>query len=78
MALDPPITADEESIVRILRSLRAKQSEIATAEATARSSTQQADAARDGYENLRREFIDQMRKRGVTNPEALMRERERP
>jgi len=77
MALDPPLTADEESIIRILRSLRAKQAEIANAETAARTSTEQADTARDAYDALRREFSDQMRKRGVANPDALMREQGR-
>lgn len=74
MALDPPITADEESIIRILRSLQDRRDEIVTAETAARNSTEQADTARNGYENLRREFTEQMRKRGVTNPQALMRD----
>ena len=77
MALDPPLTQDEEDMVLLVRSLQTKETEVAGAEQTASDSSVRASAERAGLRNLRREFTNQMRKRGIDNPEALLRRRNR-
>jgi len=73
MTLDSPITPDEEEIIRLVRNLQAKQAEVAEAEARRVAARAEVIAERANAENMRREFIDQMRERGVTDPEALLR-----
>jgi len=73
MPLDSPITPDEEEIIRLVRNLQAKQAEVAEAEARRVAARAEVIAERANAENMRREFIDQMRERGVTDPEALLR-----
>lgn len=75
MTLDSPITPDEEEIIRLVRNLQAKQAEVAEAEARRVAARAEVIAERANAENMRREFIDQMRERGVTDPEALLRRR---
>lgn len=77
MPLDPPITAEEEDLIRRVRAMQAKQAEIADAEAKKAQADAQAQSARAGYENLRREFAETMGERGITNPDALLRRRDR-
>lgn len=77
MALDPAITPEEEDTIRLIRSLQAKQAEIADAETTAASAAASAAAARANAENLRKEFATRMHERGITNPDALLRKQQR-
>lgn len=77
MTLDSPITPEEEEIIRLVRNLQAKQAEIAEAEAARTEARGKAIAERANAENMRREFVEQMRERGVTDPEALLRRVER-
>lgn len=73
MTLDSPITPEEEEIVALLRNLQAKQVEVAEAEAARRAAKAAAIAERANHENMRREFIAEMRRRGIPDPEALLR-----
>lgn len=73
MALDSPITPEEEEIITLVRNLQAKQAEVAEAEAARRVAKAAAIAERANHENMRREFIAEMRSRGITDPEALLR-----
>jgi len=73
MTLDSPITPDEEEIIRLVRNLQAKQIEAAEAQAARVVARERAIAERANAENMRREFIDQMRERGIADPEALLR-----
>lgn len=75
MTLEPPITPDEEDMIRQVRSLRAKQAELAQAEADRLAARSAVVAERANAENLRQAFIDEMRKGGIDNPEVLLRER---
>lgn len=76
MTLEPPITAEEEDLIRRVRAMQAKQTEITEAEETRSQARAQSQSARAGYENLRREFAETMRERGITNPDALLRRRD--
>lgn len=73
MTLDSPITPEEEEIIRLVRNLQAKQAEVAEAEARRVAARAEVIAERANAENMRREFIDQMRERGIADPEALLR-----
>ena len=73
MTLDSPITPEEEEIVTLIRNLQAKQAEVAEAEAARRAAKTAAIAERANHENMRREFIAEMRRRGIPDPEALLR-----
>ena len=77
MTLDSPITPEEEEIIRLVRNLQAKQAEVAAADAARAEARQTAIAERANAENMRREFIAQMRERGINDPEALLRRVER-
>jgi hypothetical protein len=71
--LDSPITPEEEEIVAMVRTLQAKQVELAEAEQARVAAKAKVIAERARTENLRRNFIDEMRKRGVSDPDALLR-----
>lgn len=77
MTLEPPITPEEEDIIRRVRALQAKSAEVAQAQANRVAAREQVIAERANAENMRREFVEQMRERGVTDPEALLRRVER-
>lgn len=73
MALDPPITPDEEDIVRRVRALQAKRAEVAEAQANRVAAREQVIAERANEENLRQEFVADMREQGIADPEVLLR-----
>lgn len=73
MTLDSPITPEEEEIITLVRNLKAKQVEVAAAELARRDAKAKVIAERANHENMRREFITEMRSRGITDPEALLR-----
>lgn len=73
MTLEPPITPDEEDIIRRVRALQAKQAEVAEAQANRVAARETAIAERANEENMRRELAQDMRERGVADPEALLR-----
>ena len=73
MSLDSPITPEEEEIVAMVRTLQAKQVELAAAEQARVAAKAKVIAERARTENLRRNFIDEMRKRGVSDPDELLR-----
>lgn len=73
MALEPPITPDEEDIIRRVRALQAKRAEVVAAQANRVAAREQVIAERANEENMRREFVDEMRERGITDPDELLR-----
>ena len=76
MTLEPPITAEEEDLIRRVRAMQAKQTEIAEAEETRSQAKARSQAEQANLDNLRREFAETMRERGITNPDALLRRRD--
>ena len=77
MTLEPPITPDEEDIIRLVRTLQAKAVEVADAQANRVAARETVIAERANAENMRREFTKQMRERGIADPEALVRRAQR-
>lgn len=73
MTLDSPITPEEEEIIVLVRNLQAKQVELAEAEQARVVAKAKVIAERANTENLRRHFIEEMRRRGVSDPDALLR-----
>lgn len=76
MALDPPITPDEEDIIRRIRTLQAKQAELDAAQASRVAAREQVIAERANEENLRRDFAREMRDQGITDSDSLLRRRD--
>lgn len=75
MALDPPLTQSEEDLILLVRSLQDKEVEVAEAADDERQAEASVRDGRADLVRLRREFAGQLRKRGIDNPEALMRAR---
>ena len=61
----------------MVRTLQAKQVELAAAEQARVAAKAKVIAERANTENLRKAFIEEMRVRGVSDPDALLRKFDR-